>query len=90
MLNKLEEARKTIDFVDREMRALFVQRMKAVEMVAAYKKENQLPVFNEEREQAVLLKNSEQLEEQELKSYYLDFLEQCMRISKDYQRKLLK
>ena len=46
MANKLEEARQIINKVDAQMAELFVERMKAAEMVSEYKKEFGLPILD--------------------------------------------
>ncbi|MDE5565664.1 MAG: chorismate mutase [Anaeroplasmataceae bacterium] len=89
-MNKLEEARVKIDEIDSGMRDLFVKRMQIVIDVARYKKENGLPILNEERELEVIKKNLGALKEEQLKPYYEEFLIECMRISKEYQKELIK
>ena len=39
-MNELEQARRQIDEIDREMAALFAKRLEAVQKVADWKKEN--------------------------------------------------
>lgn len=85
----LEEARIKINRIDREMSALFCERMDAAAQVAAYKKETGMPVFDPEREAEVLRKNTEMLDRDEFRSYYADFLQYMMDISKRYQKRLL-
>jgi GTP-sensing pleiotropic transcriptional regulator CodY len=46
MKTKLDEAREVINEVDEQMIQLFIKRMAAVSMVAEYKAENSLPVFD--------------------------------------------
>ncbi len=87
--NKLQEARVKINRIDKEMAALFEERMKAVEDVASYKAEHNLPIFDSQREQEVISKNSEYIKNSELKEYYIDFLNHTMKVSKDYQKKML-
>ncbi|MDE6013641.1 MAG: chorismate mutase [Anaeroplasmataceae bacterium] len=89
-MNKLEEARVKIDEIDSGLRDLFVKRMQVVIDVAKYKKENGLPILNEERELEVIKKNLGSLKEEQLKPYYEEFLIECMRISKEYQKELIK
>ena len=55
-MNELEEARRTIDEVDRQMAALFEARMAAVGQVAAYKEAHGLPVLDAGREAQVVEK----------------------------------
>ena len=63
----LDRARTEIDLVDREMAALFVRRMRAVETVADYKREHGLPVLDSSREDAVVRKNASRIEDDELR-----------------------
>lgn len=50
----LQQCRSRIDRIDEELVALFCERMKVVEDVAAYKKANNLPVLQTDREAQVL------------------------------------
>lgn len=56
-MNKLEQARAQIDAIDREMAKLYEARLDAVKDVIAYKIENDLPILDSGREQAVIEKN---------------------------------
>jgi len=88
-VTKLEEARGIINRVDREMAQLFCERMDAARMVAEYKRETGMPVFDPEREAEVLRKNTELLDRDEFRSYYADYLQYMMDLSKRYQKRLL-
>ncbi|MGJ0777655.1 chorismate mutase [Faecalicoccus pleomorphus] len=88
-MNKLENARKTINQIDQEMAALYEKRMNAVQEVLAYKKENGLPVFDASREQEVIERNLEHIQNPDYKLFYKDFLHHVMENSKDYQKTLL-
>ena len=88
-MNKLEEARLIINEVDLEMIELFKKRMKASKMVAEHKKENNLPVLDKAREEALIAKNVNYLNDKELEKYYLTFLEGMLTASKDYQKDLM-
>ena len=85
-MNKLEEARLIINKVDEQMRVLFEERMKASEMVAEYKKENNLPIFDEKREKEIISKQAS-LINPFLKDEYLEFYTSLITISKKYQDK---
>ncbi|MCI1955133.1 MAG: chorismate mutase [Oscillospiraceae bacterium] len=50
----LKEIRGEIDAIDAELLPLFLRRMKCAERVAAVKREQKLPVFNEKREREIL------------------------------------
>ncbi|MBE5784911.1 MAG: bifunctional chorismate mutase/prephenate dehydratase [Clostridiales bacterium] len=88
-MDKLTKAREIIDRVDREMAALFCERMKAAALVAEHKKEKGMPIFDAAREKAVIEKNASRVEEPALREFYTLFLQHTMDVSKLYQRKLL-
>lgn len=89
-MNKLEEARVEINRIDREIARLFEERMKQVESVIAYKIENNLPILDSSREKEVIERNLKLLQNKNLEKYYIDFLENMMKISKDYQKEILE
>ena len=89
-MNQLEKARDIISKVDAEMAELFEKRMRAAEMVAAYKKEAGLPVLDAKREQQVLEKGISRISDEGLRSYYVSFLQHTMDVSKAYQHRLLE
>ena len=88
MMNKLEEARKIINEADAQMAELFVKRMRAAEMVYGYKKEVGLPILDQARENAVIEKNTELIEDVVLKEYYIDYIKSVMSISRAYQYRM--
>jgi chorismate mutase/prephenate dehydratase len=88
-VTKLEEARSIINRIDREMAQLFCERMDAARMVAEYKRETGMPIFDPEREAEVIRKNTALLDRDEFRSYYIDYLQNMMDLSKRYQKRLL-
>ncbi len=88
MSNKLEEARAIINDVDAQMAELFVKRMRAVETVYEHKKECGLPILDQDREEAVIARNAAMVEDEALKSYYVDYLKHTMALSRAYQSQL--
>ena len=52
----LEECRKEIDIIDKELVELFVKRMNVAKSVAEYKKETGKAVYDSERERKLLEK----------------------------------
>ena len=86
----LDETRKKINEIDKEMAKLFEKRMELSSLVALYKKENALPIEDKVREKQVVEKNLSFIENDELKDYYVDFINATMNISKKYQSKLLE
>lgn len=90
MKNKLDIAREIINEVDLEMIELFKKRMAAAKMVAEYKKENNKPVYDKEREEALIKRNIASLNDEELEVYYKTFIEGVLESSKNYQKDLIK
>ena len=89
-MNSLEKARETINRVDSEMAALFTERMRAAEQVAAYKKEHGLPITDAEREAAVIRSGAQQVDDPILREYYVRFIQETMALSRAYQSRLLE
>lgn len=89
-MNYLEEARVAINEVDAEMARLFVKRMEAVRRVIAYKIEQNLPIYDAAREQAVLEQNCAKIADETLSAYYRELLIKQMELSKRYQRLILE
>ena len=89
-MTDLEKARQKINEVDEKMRELFYERMKASKIVADYKKLHGMQVFDPEREAEVIARNTNAFCDEELKSYYVDFVTHNMEISKRYQHRLLE
>ena len=89
-MDLLEEARSIINEVDEKMEALFVRRMKAAEMVAEYKKQNGLPILDSVREEEIIRKHSQRVEDPTLREYYVNFIRNNMALSRAYQSRLLE
>ena len=88
MSDKLNEARDIINRVDSEMAKLFVERMRASEMVFEHKKEFGLPVSDSKREEIVIRNNSSVIDDEIIKGYYIDYIKNVMNISCAYQYRL--
>ena len=88
-MSELEDSRLEINRIDKEMADLFVKRMHAVGGVAKYKKDHGMQIFDASREKDVIARNSALIEEQDLKSLYVRFLQDLMDVSKDYQHQLI-
>ena len=89
-MRTLDQVRQDIDQVDRQMTALFEERMHLVAEVIAVKQAHGLPVLDAAREEVVVEKNTARLTDQELARYYEAFIRKTMELSKEYQRSLLE
>ena len=72
-MNELENARKTITEVDKEIARLFEMRMNAAGKIAAYKKSHALPILDEARENELIARNSGYISDQTIGEYYTEF-----------------
>lgn len=88
-MNKLEIAREIINKVDKEMAELFEERMQAAKMVAEYKAERGLPVYDEKREEQVIERNTQYINDEQIRSYYTNFIRYTMKQSRKYQHFLM-
>ena len=89
-MTELEKARQIINSVDRQMAELFEQRMDAAKKVAEYKRLHGIQVTDAAREAEVIKRNSELIKNEDYKSYYINFLQHNMDVSKNYQHRLLE
>lgn len=89
-MDKLLKAREIISETDKEIARLFEKRMEAVRLVAEYKKERGLPVFDAAREEHVINSNLLNIESEEIKEFYVPFIRNTMDISKRYQHRILE
>lgn len=81
-MNKIREE---INEIDLQIINLFKKRMKCVNEVLIYKKNNNLSVLDEKREIELLEKNLKILADKELEKYYKIFFEGVLESSKSYQ-----
>ena len=90
MDDSLDKARKEINEIDAEMAELFVKRMRAAEKVADYKMRHGLKIFDAAREAEVISRNSAMVEDETLREYYVNFLQNNMAVSRAYQSRILE
>ena len=90
MDNALDKARLKINEIDKKMAELFVERMRAAEEVADYKRRHGLRIFDAVREAEVINRNSAMVEDSTIREYYINFLKNNMAISRSYQDRILE
>lgn len=88
-MGSLEDYRKEIDSIDRELISLFEKRMNVAIKVGEYKKERNLPVFNAKREEEVIEKNIHLLHNKKYNDITRDFFEKIMELSRSLQADLM-
>lgn len=89
-MKTLEECRKEIDQIDSEIIKLYEKRMDIVKAVTIFKKDNNIPVLDSSRENAMLDKNLTKITKSEYKAYYEPVLKGYLTASKMMQSELLK
>lgn len=80
-MRKLDEIRNDISLIDIKMRDLFIERMKYVKEVKAYKQQNNLEIEDKKREEYMKSLYSEDLKE--YKEEYILLLEKILELSKN-------
>ena len=88
-MKDLNSLRKEIDGIDRQLVALFEQRMAVTEQVGRYKLANGIPVLDRSREEQVLAGKVALLEDKSLSEDVTDLFEAIMAISRRQQQLLL-
>jgi len=81
----LAQLRQEIDRVDREMVGLFEKRMEISRLIGQYKAEHGLPVFDPERERALIEDRTQMLKDNSLSGALADFYMTLMDIGKELQ-----
>lgn len=88
-MNTLETCRKEINQIDVQMAALFEERLRVCEQIAAFKKENGLSIRDSAREIDLINKNKQLIQSEEIASYYVQFLRNTIDLSCAYQSKII-
>lgn len=86
----LDNCRKKIDEIDKEITRLFEERMNVVINVAKYKKANNLPIFHKDREDDVIRKNVGYLENKDYAETAEKFFTSMMEVSREFQSELIE
>ncbi len=84
----LDELRSKINEIDENILALFEERMHVAKQIGMYKKEHNLPVLDQSREDALLNLMKSKVKDHELLNLYEAFLKHLMTLSKAYQNEI--
>lgn len=88
-MEEIKKYREEIDLIDEQIQTLFLRRMKIVESIANYKMNHDLSVYDHNRETEVIQRNLGKIPDSEYLEYYEEFLLSVMKISKDFQKKII-
>ena len=89
-MKELQETRRALDAVDREIVRLFEQRMNLARDVAEYKIAHGMPVLDRSREEQVLESRCELLQDACWAPALRELYEQIMALSRAEQRKMVE
>ncbi len=89
-MNELDAARAEIVRIDESMARLFEERMRAVERIAAWKREAGLPIRDPAREEALLARGRALIQDPAVEGLYTEFLRRVIDISCRYQEGLIQ
>ena len=84
----LIELRNEIDKIDSELTRLFKERMEIAAKVGKYKQENNLPVFNRQREREIINSVTGNVPE-EFQSYTKTLYQTLFELSRSYQKRII-
>ncbi|MBO4667381.1 MAG: chorismate mutase [Bacilli bacterium] len=85
-MTRLEELRKEIDEIDKQISILFNERMNIVKKINIYKKNNNIDVLDTKREEYLLQENLKHVDK-EYQDLYLELEKKILSLSKEYQNK---
>lgn len=85
-MSKLEENRKIINLLDKDIAVLFEKRMQCVAEIAKEKSKISKNVFDPEREKRVIENAVSVVKDDTLKDYTVEFFKDMMEVSKKYQK----
>lgn len=84
----LNQERQKIDAIDRELVRLFEERMTVVKNIIAIKKQQNLPILDQGREEEVIAKVTSYLTDKSLEGDIAALYTELMRLSRNFQAKL--
>lgn len=86
----IQEIRKEIDGINKDLISLMEKRLQLVEKIAIYKKEKGLSIFDPKREEAIMKDIEHSLTDTVYEPYIREFMEDIIHISRTLQRSRLK
>lgn len=87
-MSRLDEDRKKIDTIDKQIAELFEERFNVVKDVIDYKIENRLPILNSGREKEITEKNTKRIQDEDIREYFKVWYEELLLLSKEYQKQI--
>ena len=89
-MEKLKKLRAEIDDIDKQIVKLIENRMKVSVKVGELKKENNIPVFDAEREKELIEEKIKLLKNKDLSNLIITIYNDIMSVSKSLQKNLIE
>lgn len=87
-MTRLDKDRKQIDEIDEQLVKLFEERFEVVRDVIDYKIENHLPILNSNREEEIVEKNVNRINDDDIKPYFKAWYLELLKLSKEFQKEV--
>lgn len=84
----MEKYRSKLDTIDNEMLQLFKQRLDVVKAIAKYKYNNDIAIYDKEREKYIIENNTKKINK-DYQNYYKQFIITQLDISKSLQKAII-
>ena len=88
-INEVNISEEEVKAADLQMRDLFIKRMIGLHKIANWKKERGLPIEDNEQESQLLTQLSSSIEDDAIRSYYICFLKDVLKVSRQWQHHLM-
>ncbi|MBR4754514.1 MAG: chorismate mutase [Lachnospiraceae bacterium] len=88
-MDEMKEYRENLAEIDKKMAGLFEERMKLARKEAEYRKENGLSVRDPKVEEKIISDNKDLIGDDDIRSYYVNFMKNTIDLSCDFQEQLL-
>lgn len=81
--------RNQISDIDKQIADLFSERMSVVKKIAEYKKINNIPVYDKNREAEIIDSAKRYIDNEQIASLYISLQETILEISKKFQNQII-
>lgn len=90
MPTRLEQDREAIDALDAEIARLIEKRFTIVRDIIDYKIENRLPILDSGREQQIIERNTDRIQDEDIRVYFRRLYTDMLGLSREFQDDILK
>ena len=88
--NSIESMRLQINTIDQEMAMLFEKRMNLAKHIGIYKAKNNMAITDDARESELVKRNMTYISDKKIKKYYQKYIVNLIKLSKEYQAKIIE